>query len=505
MRMRSIQRQLIGTVLLLELLSALAVTSIVFLHERHTVFHSFDVMLRGRADSLLGAVQDAEDTDDNVMLDLADVHSPGRDEYIVRDEKGRLLGATPLAPLLHVPANMPSGSIFPITLHHRRYRVLVLDGSRWIDAEEPGGGVIRHVKIFYASPVHRAWSVILRTVFFYAFTSLVVMAATALWLLWSLRRTLAPLDDLARSAARVTAGSWKFDAPEQARRTTELSPLVTAIEDSLAGIESAFHKQQRFVGDAAHELKTAVAVVKSSLQLLTLRPRTLQGYKAGIERCQHDLMRLESLVQQMLTLARAETKTPLAIPEFCTDLYGIAQSAAHQLAPIANLHRIHIAVTGQSAPARIDTAEAMTILENLLNNAIQFSPDNASVCVHVQQVGEDVQVAVQDQGPGISPGDREHIFERFWRGDPSRSRLTGGSGLGLSIVKAIVDRCNGDIRIENPWMESPPNENSTREQLAMESAAASGTTVLIRIPSATSSTAQLAEPLRFPSTRAVED
>ncbi len=451
MSMRSIQRQLITTVLLLELLSALAVTSIAYIHERHTVFHALDIMLRGQADSLLGAVQDAEDLDDNVMLNQADVHAPHRDQYLILDEKGRTLGSTALSGQFRLPPNMPTGSVVPMELDHHRYRAIVVHGSRWIDAAEPSGGLIRHVTVVYATPVNRAWSIIHQTVLFYALSSLLVMACTALWLLWSLRRTLAPLEGLARAATKLTAGSWKFEAPAQARATTELQPLVLALEQSIAGIEDAFRRQQRFVGDAAHELKTAVAVVKSSLQLVTIRQRTEAEYRTGIERCQQDILRLESLVQQMLLLARAED-TPDAAPAEVLptcDLREMADAVVQQLTPVAAMQQVQILVDGPHLPAQIEPAQARTLLENLIANAIQFSPPQEAVLVSISGDAHHAMLAVRDHGPGVSAQEAAHIFERFWRGDPSRSRDTGGSGLGLSIVKAIVERWHGSIHVDH--------------------------------------------------------
>ena len=451
MKMRSIQRQLILTVLLLELLSAVAVTTIVYIHERRTVLRAFDVMLRGRADSLLGAVQDAEDVGDNVMLNLADVHASDRDEYRVYDENGRLLGATAHAKELAVPPNMPSGSVVPIRMGRPSYRAIIVHGSRWIDAAEPSGGLIRHVTVIYASPVHRAWEVIEQAVLFYALTSVIVMALTATWMVWTLRRSLAPLEGLAGAASRLKAGMWKFDAPEQARQTTELQPLVAALETSIAGMESAFSKQQRFVGDAAHELKTAVAVVKSSLQLVTIRQRTEEEYREGIDRCQQDIVRLEALVQQMLALARAEgeigDQADRATPT--CDLLQVCQSVMEGMLPIAEMQQLSFHVSGNSGLACIDAAAAATVIENLLSNAIQFSPRGGEVRIEIFSDEEKCWLSITDQGPGIPPEDREHIFDRFWRGDPSRSRQTGGSGLGLAIVKAILEKHDGVICVES--------------------------------------------------------
>ena len=456
--MRSIQRTLMTAIVLIELVSALALSTIAFLHERDTVFHAFDIMLRGRADSVLGAVQDAEDADDNVMLDLADIHSPRFDQYRVQDAGGHLLGATPLADQLDAPATVPSGTFYMTLLHHRRYRVLVLDGNRRIDAGEPGGGVVRYVRILYAAPVGHVWHHILHTVFFYACSSLLVIVLSALWLLWSLRNALRPLEGLAAGAANITAGSWKLTVPARARNTTELQPVVDAMERSLAGLESSFRRQQHFVGDAAHELKTAVAVVKSSLQLLALRPRSQPEYQSGLQDIQHDVLRLEALVQQMLTLARAENSVHTTADIREIDLALSAKSVLNRLVPIAELRPVDLQLTAHSAFVAMDPSQAEILLENLLSNAIQYSRPHGTVQISVHPDGERVTVTVHDEGPGIAPQDIEHIFDRFWRGDPSRSRLTGGSGLGLAIVKAIVDQARGMITVH-----SIPEKGTTME------------------------------------------
>src|SRR5580704_19204365 len=131
MKSYSITRRLIATVLLVELISALSLSAAAMLYERHVRFHSFDIMLRGRADSLLGAVQDAEDTQDNVMLDGTEVSLPPEDIYEVRDANNRVLGrshnwAGP-TPVQYGPA---TDGTFRLKLHGRSYRVLRLHGLR---------------------------------------------------------------------------------------------------------------------------------------------------------------------------------------------------------------------------------------------------------------------------------------------------------------------------------------------------------------------------------------
>ncbi len=232
-------------------------------------------MLRGRADSLLGAVQDAEDAQDNVMLDGTEVNLPGEDIYQVQDASGRILGHSPnwTGPSTDL-LTAKTGKMQRVSVRGKHYRALRIEGLRIVDPGDKGGGIPRRVTIFYGAPVDHVWGEIWEAVGFYAVTSLSLLAISGLLIFWLLNRGLAPLRELAAEAAGVSVDSWNFVPPPRARMIKELAPLTVALETVLAGLEHSFLQQRRFVSDAAHELKTAVAVLKSSLQLLTLKQRT---------------------------------------------------------------------------------------------------------------------------------------------------------------------------------------------------------------------------------------
>lgn len=447
MKSYSITHRLIATILLVELLAALAISGAAMLYERHVRFHSFDVMLRGRADSLLGAVQDADDKEDNVMLDGTQVNLPAEDIYQVQDAQGRILGRSqnwtgPDAALL----TAKSGKRLRLSVAGRHYRALRLEGVRVVDPGEKPGGIPRHVSIFYGSPVDHVWGEIWEAVGFYAGTSLCLLAVSGLLIFWLLNRGLAPLRQLAAEAAGVSVNSWNFAPPERARNIKELAPLTNALEMVLAGLERAFLQQRRFVGDAAHELKTAVAVLKSSLQLLTLRHRTADEYERGIERCQLDCERMEETVAKMLTLARVEANT--TSPNSATDLVDTLRLVSQQFESMAELKHVRILVLAEGpVMVKVDREQLQLLCSNLFLNALQHSPAGSAIRAVVQQNGTSAEMAIEDDGEGIAPEDLPHVFERFYRSDPSRSRNTGGTGLGLAICKAIVSRWQGNIEI----------------------------------------------------------
>src|SRR5580698_4564722 len=256
MKLYSLTRRLVIAVLLVQLVSAASITALAVLYERHTHFHSFDIMLRGRADSLLGAVQDAEDPGDNVMLDGTEVSLPSSDIYEVVDANKRLLGRSGnWSGLPESDVSLKDGSFFKLRLHGAKYRVLKIGGLRMVDPGDKGGGIPRHVTVIYGSPTESVWKAVWRTVAFYALTSLALLAISGLLMFWLLNRGLAPLRELAAEAAGVSVDSWNFVPSERVRMTKELAPLAIALETVLHGLERSFIQQRQFVSDAAHELK----------------------------------------------------------------------------------------------------------------------------------------------------------------------------------------------------------------------------------------------------------
>ena len=337
------------------------------------------------------------------------------------------------------------GEFLRVHVNGIRYRALRIEGLRIVDPGDKGGGIPRRVSIFYGSPIDGVWRDIWRAVGFYAATSLTLLAVSGLLIFWLLNRGLAPLRELAEEAAGVSADSWNFAPPQRARMVRELAPLTVALETVLTGLEHSFMQQRRFVGDAAHELKTAVAVLKSSLQLLTLKQRTALEYEQGIERCQMDCDRMEEAVAKMLTLARVETKTELPSSSSATDLAQTLRQVAEQFESMAELKRLRILVSVEDGVmVDVEPEQLQLLCSNLLLNALQHSPAGSAIRAVAQKDGE---LAIEDDGDGIAPEDLPHVFDRFYRGDPSRSRNTGGTGLGLSICKAIVSRWQGTIEI----------------------------------------------------------
>ncbi len=453
MKTHSIARRLIATVLLVEMVSALCVIGLAWIYERHSHFRSFDILLRGRADSLLGSVQDAEDPEDNVMLNKSDLNVPSEDIYEVRDEKGRLLGRSPnWNGAASQTLTSRADGYFTLKIKGKHYRTLLLHGLRVVDPDDKGGGVPRHVVIIYGSPTKRVWQAVTGAVRFYAVASLLLLAITGFVVAWLLNRSLAPLRELAAEAGSVSVNAWQFNPPEKARATKELAPLVEALETTLQRLERSFLQQRRFISDAAHELKTAVAVVKSSLQLLGMKQRSAAEYQAGLERCESDCSRMEEIVAKMLTLARAENNAEMKSHQILTttNISDTLRQVAEQFQSMAELRGVAVVLsTQEDILVALAGEECTLVLSNLLLNALQHSRRDTTITASALRKGSIVEVRIEDQGDGIDSVALPHVFERFYRGDPSRNRNTGGTGLGLSICKAIVDGAGGEIHIDS--------------------------------------------------------
>jgi signal transduction histidine kinase len=469
----SIALRLAAAVLAVEFVASLAAILLSLGYEHHTHFQSFDVMLRGRADSVLGAVQDADDLNDNIMLNRADLTLPASDIWEVYDEQNRLLGRSAnwptgeelRSPLDFTPdqlAATPEKTFSSFRLNGHHYRLLLRHGSRIVDPGEPGGGHVHHVTILYGAPTGHVWGAIRGAVEFYTVGSLLLLLVTGPLIAWLLHRGLFPLRQLAALSTRISVDEWQFNAPESARTTPELAPLTLALESALERLHRSFDQQRGLVSDSAHELKTAVAVAKSSLQLLNLAPRTQGEYRAGLDRTLTDIERLERLVARMLTLARIESASASSAccPAPGLDFAAVVRSVVCELSSVAALRQVEVCVkvpANSSFPVVLSAEDAALLVSNLLVNALEHSAAGSAVHLRLARIeapeatwgpgGAWVEFRIEDQGEGIDPEALPHLFERFYRGDPSRARSTGGAGLGLAICKAVVTRANGTIEM----------------------------------------------------------
>jgi signal transduction histidine kinase len=441
----SITRRLTLSVLLLEFLAAVVLIALVTNHERRVKFEAFDADLRATSNALLGAVQEAASEDGSVMLDLRNVSLPPRAIYSVSVDNGHVLGARGKLP--SIPPISP-GMFFEAQISDHAFRFYLLKGERVIDPGSPGA-VNHEVTVVYGVPEGRTWHSIFEATRFFAFATLVLLGITAFLLTWLIRHFLLPIRELAHEAERVDAEHWAFQTPASSKRFVELRPLASAIEKTVARLQRSFEQQKRFTSDAAHELKTDLATIKSSVQLLGMRRRTVEEYERGLVLGLEDIARLEATVQKMLTLARLE-RGPKGEKQSC-DLVAALEDVVAQSQPFADIKQVQVVSDNLQGNTIVSLSQedALLLCSNILINALQHSPLMGQVSVTMLQEQDTVILRFRDRGEGISEEDRPFLFDAFYRGDVSRSRRSGGTGLGLSICKAICDRAGGTISIAN--------------------------------------------------------
>jgi signal transduction histidine kinase len=448
MRAHSLVRRATLAVIAIELACAIGVASTAIWHEREARLHALDATLSGRVDSLIGAVQDAEDPQDNVKIDPDEFSPPPNDQYAVYNPDGRLVG-TSHGDLSAVTLKQRDG-IQSLRSKGRGFRVLQRRGMRIIDRFETAGvGLRRPVIVVYAMPSDRVWHEVLEATRFYVLLSLGSVALTAAILIVLARRLLRPLNELATAAASIQPAELAFASPASAMSTRELRPLGEALEQMTARLRAAFEAQKRFISDAAHELKTAAAVVHSTIQVLGMKARSADEYQTGLGRILDDHQRVEELISRMLTLARLDEQR--SAPEASIDLSEHTEKALSLLTTYAESKGVTLKFVDSSTHAMVRmTPESLdTLVSNLAMNAVQHSPLGSQVLVIVSAERQAATLEVRDFGEGISNENIPHVFERFFREDTSRSRETGGIGLGLSICKSIVDRAGGSIEIHS--------------------------------------------------------
>ena len=273
---------------------------------------------------------------------------------------------------------------------------------------------------------------------------LTVLAVIALLLRLALRRGLAPLS---RAAGEVATRSVEALHPiPMAAQPRELQQLTGAINDLMARLGNALAVQRHFVADAAHELRSPITALQLQLQLLerardeAQRSAAMDELRAGIARTQH-------LVEQLLQLSRVGPETP-ALKRERVDLAQLARETVARFSARAEEQRIDLgALAGDTLVVAGDAQQLGILLDNLVDNALRHTPAGGKVDVEAVLADGRPSLRVTDSGPGISPAERERVFDRFYRS--AISAATTGSGLGLAIVRAVAQRHDATVSLDD--------------------------------------------------------
>ncbi|QWC89965.1 sensor histidine kinase [Cupriavidus metallidurans] len=269
-----------------------------------------------------------------------------------------------------------------------------------------------------------------------------MLISLALGIVWlGVRRGLLPLQRL--SDAMSARGPDDLEPLEDTALPVEMKPLVAAVNQYVARLHRMIEGRKRFFADAAHQLKTPLAIIQAESEL-ALREKDLPSVRAHVERLHGSVQQAAKEVAQLLSLSRLEPDSGYAPTLRRLRLDVLAQNVALEWAPLARRAGVDLGFEGRG-PADIDgqTELLQELLGNLIDNAIRYAGAGAMVTVRV----DGHRLAVEDNGPGVPAFERESIFKRFYRGESSASR--DGSGLGLSIVREIARIHGAAVALES--------------------------------------------------------
>jgi signal transduction histidine kinase len=220
----------------------------------------------------------------------------------------------------------------------------------------------------------------------------------------------------------------------------------------LGRLEEAFDRQQRFLADASHELRTPVAALLTAIEIALRYPRDAQAYREALDSCRADAAFLCQLVERLFEQVRSQLPDLEEMPE-PVDVATFLGQCADTVEPLAQtagveLQRHWVAKHGQR-PWVTQRGRLRSIVVNLLNNAVEHAPAGSAVEMFCAMADDALYLAVRDQGPGIPPEHLPHVFEPFYRVDKSRSRAAGHLGLGLALVHTHVEAMRGRCQVQN--------------------------------------------------------
>lgn len=272
----------------------------------------------------------------------------------------------------------------------------------------------------------------------FTLVGLALIAAAALLSRALADAVLGPVERIARLAEQIEARD--LSGRIEARGNDELSRLCASFDRMLDRLEASFETERRFVADASHELRTPLAVVRAETDLALRRPRPTHEYRGALRSIDHEVTRLELLVDGLLDTMRDRS----LVTSSAVDVATIVARVAERMRP--TMPDVRVAVVGESTVIRGHCESIERATTAVMHNAVTHG-GGGKIDVRVVRDPAWVRIEVADEGPGFADEALAHATERFWRADSARSR--GGTGLGLSIARVLVEAHGGEVRLAN--------------------------------------------------------
>lgn len=292
-----------------------------------------------------------------------------------------------------------------------------------------------------AAANRRAWIII-------GFSTLLLLVSTFIgWLL--IGRALRPLHSIQNTANEISKGQLS----ERITPTTvhnEIGELAENLNQTFSQLETMFERQARFSSDASHELRTPISVILNHCQHGLSRERSTEEYRDTLNACLRAGERMKSLTTNLLELSRLESGEVQLERSPCS-LGEIAEEALELVEHLAGEKGITLKGEIEDVTIHANGDRIWQVIVNLLNNAIRHTPAEKSVILRTEKIGQQAKISVIDEGEGIPAESIPHLFDRFYRVDPSRvrSQKEGGFGLGLAICDTIIKAHQGTIQVES--------------------------------------------------------
>jgi signal transduction histidine kinase len=377
-----------------------------------------------------------------------------RDYLIVADTGGQVLALSEVARALRASDLEQLTDVLDSLRTHQQAGNLTFEGvgpvrylaTRVTDAGPQVGGVL------VATPVTQVAfgpAELLRSMLLIA---PIVFIAAGLVGYWLAGTSLRPVQDIMEELEAISDGRSLHRRLAVPMSADEIARLALGVNRMLARLEVSFGSLHRFTADASHELKTPLMVLRAGVERALVHPATPNEVLQSLDETLAQINQMSEMVENLLTLARAdEGRAPLAVE--VADLRDVLGDVAETAGMLGETAGIAVRSEMPAAPVRlaVDRHRIREMLLNLVTNAIKYTGKGGTMGLRLWEDERDVVFAVSDSGIGIAAGDLPHIFERFWRADPARSR-TGdrpGTGLGLAITKWIAEAHGGSITVQS--------------------------------------------------------